>query len=174
MSSQLTSLVQTFDGQNYGLWSKAMRAYLQSQGLWAHIAGSITAPIAPPLLREPPVLPETATDRQREAHDHADDLYQKALEKYPELKKAFDAENNLWNRMNDMALGTIVLRLSPAIQQQAAQSHFAELVWTQLDTLYGTPTIPQVYHDFKEVISIRFNPTQHPAAALNKMAAAFQ
>src|SRR6266403_830514 len=47
MSSQLTTLVQTFDGSNYQLWSKAMKAWLQSQGLWGFVDGTIVCPADP-------------------------------------------------------------------------------------------------------------------------------
>ena len=44
MSSQLTNLVPVFDGQNYGQWVKAIKAFLMSQGLWGYTDGSIPAP----------------------------------------------------------------------------------------------------------------------------------
>src|SRR6266404_4067115 len=47
MSSQLTTLVQTFDGPNYQLWSKPMKAWLQSQGLWGFVDRTIARPADP-------------------------------------------------------------------------------------------------------------------------------
>ena len=47
MSSQLTTLVQTFDRLNYQLWSKVMKAWLQSQGLWGFVDGTIVHPADP-------------------------------------------------------------------------------------------------------------------------------
>ena len=44
MTSQLTSLVPVFDGQNYNLWAQPIKAFLMSQGLWGYVDGSITAP----------------------------------------------------------------------------------------------------------------------------------
>ena len=44
MSSQLTNLVPVFDRQNYGQWSKAMKAFLMSQGLWGFTDGSVPHP----------------------------------------------------------------------------------------------------------------------------------
>src|SRR5688572_23614262 len=41
MSSQLTSLIPMLDGSNYTEWSKKMRAYLQSQGVWRYTNGNI-------------------------------------------------------------------------------------------------------------------------------------
>jgi hypothetical protein len=36
MSSQLATLVPVFDRTNYLVWSRAMKAYLQSQGLFGY------------------------------------------------------------------------------------------------------------------------------------------
>ena len=44
MSSQLTYLVPVFDGQNYGQWAKAIKAFLMSQGLWGYTDGTIAQP----------------------------------------------------------------------------------------------------------------------------------
>ena len=44
MSSQLTNLVPVFDGQNYGQWAKAIKAFLMSQGLWGYMDGTIPHP----------------------------------------------------------------------------------------------------------------------------------
>ena len=44
MSSQLMSLMPVLDGANYGLWSKAMKAYLMSIALWEYISMNIPAP----------------------------------------------------------------------------------------------------------------------------------
>src|SRR6266404_563957 len=134
----------------------------------------MSAPIAPiaPLKPSPPDPNATTADRQQ----HADD--EKAYKEDDALfvtKNATYLQNVLiWNKANDMALGSILLCLTPSIQQQASISMQAEQAWDALENQYGTPTIPMVYKDFKEAISIRFNPNQHPAAELNRMAAAFQ
>ena len=39
--------------------------------------------------------------------------------------------------------------------------------------LYSKTTVPSIYKDFKEAISICFNMNQHPAAQFDKLAAAF-
>ena len=44
MAAQLTNLVPIFDRQNYGQWSKAMKAFLMSQGLWGFTDGSVSHP----------------------------------------------------------------------------------------------------------------------------------
>ena len=43
MSNNATQFVLILDGSNYGLWSTAMRAFLMSLGLWAHIIGTTAA-----------------------------------------------------------------------------------------------------------------------------------
>ena len=130
MLSQLTTLVSVFDSSNWGIWSKAMKAYLQWQGLWGYVSGDIAQP----------------------ANGHAD--------------------HPAWDRANDMALGTLTLRLQPALQQNSMEAT-VEALWNNLRDNYGAPTVPSIYKDFKEAVSLHFNPNQHPAAQFDKLAAAF-
>jgi gag-polypeptide of LTR copia-type len=46
MSSNVASLVPILDGANYGIWSKAMKAYLMSLGLWGYADGTLEEPAA--------------------------------------------------------------------------------------------------------------------------------
>ena len=80
MSSQLTSLVPILDGSNYGLWSKAMKAYLMSIGLWGHASREIASP-AP----------------AEDGTNHAN---------LPE-----------WTKRDQQAMGSILLHVTPSIQQ---------------------------------------------------------
>ena len=50
--------------------------------------------------------------------------------------------------------------------------HAADL-WEGIRLLYSKTTVPSIYKDFKEAISICFNLNQHPAAQFDKLAAAF-
>src|SRR6266404_3015944 len=164
MSSQLTTLVSTFDGLNYGLWSKNMKAHLMSQGLWGYIKGNISAPNAPVTPIKPSPLDPNATAADRQQFTDDEKQYKEEYALYKVERAYYLKEAPIWNKANDMALGCILLRLTPSIQQQASMSTLAEVAWDALETLYGTPTIPTVYKDFKEAISIQ----------LNRMAAAFQ
>jgi gag-polypeptide of LTR copia-type len=44
MSNNVASLVPILDGANYGIWSKAMKAYLMSLGLWGYVDGTLAEP----------------------------------------------------------------------------------------------------------------------------------
>ena len=116
MSSQLTSLVSTFDRSNYGLWSKSMKAFLMSQGLWAYIDGTISTPIAPiaPLKPSPLDPNATTTDRQQHADDEKAFKEDSAL--YITENATYLAAELVWNKANDMALGSILLCLTPSLQ----------------------------------------------------------
>jgi gag-polypeptide of LTR copia-type len=46
MSTNVASLVPILDGTNYGIWSKAMKAYLMSLGLWGYADGTLVEPTA--------------------------------------------------------------------------------------------------------------------------------
>src|SRR6266702_868579 len=71
-----------------------------------------------------------------------------------------------------MARGNLTLHLSPAVQQ-AITSNTYQILWDSIKDWYGAVSMPCIYNDFKEVISIRFNPNQHPTPQFEKMAAAF-
>ncbi len=78
----------------------------------------------------------------------------------------------LWNKNDEMARGNLTLHLSPAVQQ-AVTGNTSQILWDAIKDRYGAVSMPRIYKDFKEAISIRFNPNQHPTPQFKKMAAAF-
>jgi hypothetical protein len=46
MSTNVALLVPILDGANYGIWSKAMKAFLMSLGLWGYAGGTLAEPAA--------------------------------------------------------------------------------------------------------------------------------
>jgi len=78
----------------------------------------------------------------------------------------------LWNKNDEMARGNLTLRLSPAVQQ-AVTGNTSQILWDAIKDRYGAVSMPRIYKDFKEAISIRFNPNQHPTPQFEKMAATF-
>jgi transposase InsO family protein len=173
MSSQLTTFVQVFDGQNYGIWSKAMRAFLMAQGLWGFTDGTNTEPY-PPINPIPiPPLPSTANQAESDAHDVLEAQYlldKAAYEKESPLHPSLFA---VWQKGNDMALGNLTLRLSPAIQQRLSPNFNAQETWEWIMREFGSATLPSVYRDLREAITIRINPAHHPGPQFEKMEAAF-
>ncbi len=82
------------------------------------------------------------------------------------------ADVALWNKNDEMARGNLTLRLSPAVQQ-AITGTTSQILWDAIKDRYGVVSMPCIYKDFKEAISIRFNPNQHPTPQFEKMAATF-
>src|SRR6266702_843609 len=82
------------------------------------------------------------------------------------------ADVALWNKNDEMARGNLTLRLSPAVQQAVA-GNTSQILWDAIKDRYGVVSMPRIYKDFKEAISIRFNPNQHPTPQFEKMAVAF-
>jgi hypothetical protein len=160
MSSQLATLVPIFNGTNYLVWSRAMKAYLQSQGLFGYTDGSLTIPISIPAVAASPVVPATATT-----------LAIDAVTAVPAYNPT-PADILSWKKSNDMAMGAIILRLSPSIQQLILQDT-AEELWTHLTDTYDKDSLSTVYKDWKEVQSIRFNSTQHLGPVFEKLDAAY-
>jgi len=132
MSSQLTTLVQTFDGSNYQLWSKAMKAWLQSQGLWGFVDRTVVRPVDPAA-----VLP---------------------LRKLPlqKLQLLLGSGVTIWPWA--ILSYTLTLRSKKALEILLPQRLFG----TIFAIVMVLHTIPQVYKDFKEAINIRINPNAHP------------
>jgi hypothetical protein len=160
MSSQLATLVPIFDGTNYLVWSRAMKAYLQLQGLFGYTNGSLTIPISIPAVAASPAVPATATTPAIDAVT--------AVPAYDPTP----ADILSWKKSNDMAMGAIILHLSPSIQQLISQVT-AEDLWTHLTDIYDKDSLSTVYKDWKEVQSIRFNSTQHPGPIFEKLDAAY-
>jgi hypothetical protein len=160
MSSQLATLVPVFDGTNYLVWSRAMKAYLQSQGLFGYTDGSLTIPVSIPAVAASPVVPATATTPAFAAIT--------AVAAYDPTP----AEVLSWKKSNDMAMGAIILRLSPSIQQLITQVT-AEDLWTHLTDIYDKDSLSTVYKDWKEVQNTRFNSTQHPGPVFEKLDVAY-
>ena len=89
-------MIPVLDGSNYGAWSKVMRAFLRAQGLWQYVNSQI---------EHPDVLnPKKSTE---------DEL------------KANKVALNEWDRMDDMAIGHMTLRLSASIQEEVSSLNTA-------------------------------------------------
>ena len=73
-----------------------------------------------------------------------------------------------------MAISNITLCLSPAIQQRLNPGLNAEDLWNWVKDTYGSTSIPSIYCDLKEAISIHINPNQHPGPQFDKISAAIQ
>ena len=89
------------------------------------------------------------------------------------VRAAQISAHNEWCKLNDMTVGNIMLRLSPALQQRLCSHDNTADLWEVLKNMFGQQTLHSVYKDFKEAIFVQFNPNQHPAAQFDKLAAAF-
>src|SRR5580693_7151151 len=123
MSSQLTTLVPTFDGTNYLVWSCAMKAYLQLQGLFGYCDGSIAIPQSHPAVAAVAAVAATQSTLAVEAVE-AQDTYTPTVN-----------DMLVWKKSDNMALGAIILCLSPSIQQLVTQTDTEDL-WERLHDTY--------------------------------------
>ena len=78
-----------------------------------------------------------------------------------------------WQCSNNMAKGNIILCLTTPLQQFAENITTAEDMWTQLFECYGAVSVPSIYKDFKEAISLCFHANQHPGPLFDCLDAAF-
>ena len=140
-----TSMIPILDGSNYGAWSKVMCAFLRAQGLWQYVNSHI---------EHPNILnPKKSTE---------DEL------------KANKATLTEWDRMDNMAIGHMTLRLSASIQEEVSSLNTAFSIWDHLEDCYGKATPTTIYKDFKEALSVHLHTDQNPSPSMDKMAACFQ
>jgi hypothetical protein len=173
MLSQLTTFVQVFDGQNYGIWSKAMHAFLMAQGLWGFTDGTNTEPYPPTDPLPIPPLASTATQAESNAHDVLEAQYKVDKAVYEKDLPLHPALFTVWQKGNDMVLGNLTLCLSPAIQQCLSPNFNAQETWEWLMQEFGSASLPSIYCNLREAITLHINPAHHPGPQFEKLEAAF-
>jgi hypothetical protein len=139
MSNALTTLVPILDGSNYLVWARQMKAYLQSMELWEMTNNEVPFPL--------PILPPGATQA-------------------PPPDDAMIELQNQWIKQSNHALGNMMLRLTPPIQEQIANKSTPES-WEYLATTYSTPTLSTVYQDFRRASNFRLDLAKHPGPQLD-------
>jgi hypothetical protein len=93
MSSQPSYHVPVLDGANYGVWSKAMKAFLMSLGLWVYTNRNLGEPSIPNYGDTPTAEQLVAIAQAQHQHDE-------------------------WAKFNNMAIGHMVLHSTPPIQKE--------------------------------------------------------
>jgi hypothetical protein len=144
MLVNVSQFVPILNGSNYGIWSSAMRAFLMSLGLWAHVTGTTAAPTE--------MVDAAGAVTNQEAHNKW-------------FEKDTMAIGHLTLRVNPS--------IQQELDSLPAAS-FANDYWTHLSTRYGTAMPSSIYKDFKETLNICLNPGQHPTQQIDHMVAAFQ
>jgi hypothetical protein len=147
-STNNASLVPVLDGTNYRQWAVAMKALIQSTGMWAYPEGKI----------------------EREHFPDDDDEY-KVL---PATHKAeILASINEFEKNNGMVLGQIMLRLSPMIQQNHQHCQTSASLWNALLATYSRSTASTVFKDFKDCLNSRISTNADPQIYFNKVFGAY-
>jgi hypothetical protein len=123
--------------------------------LWGYVTGNLECP------DEVTVNSQATQAEQDEQHT---------------AKAVTDKAINAYNIKNDMATGTIILWVSPSIQQELTSLSDPDTddIWEHLEDHYGSATPTSVYKDFKEALNVHLNPGQHPGTQIDKLVAAFQ
>ena len=148
-SNNNANLVPILDGTNYAQWAIVMKAFIQSQGLWAYVDGDITRPEYPPTKEEREVM----TDKEIE-----------------ELCKM----QALFNKEDGVPLSHLILRTSPTIQQNLQGTHTSCDIWQVLKKAYRQLLAPTVFKDFKECLGVHISMNHDPTVYFDKLYAAFR
>ena len=136
-STNNTSLVPVLDGTNYRQWVVAMKALIQSTGMWAYPMGKVSREFFPD-----------------------DDAEFEKLTK--ERKDEIMASINKFKKNDGMVLGQITLRLSPTIQQNHQHCQTSASLWNALLATYGRSTASTVFKDFKDCLNSRIYTNADP------------
>ncbi|KAF5342949.1 hypothetical protein D9758_014963 [Tetrapyrgos nigripes] len=144
-SNVLMTTVPVFSGVDFNIWADILLSWLQVTGL-----SSVLGSDRPSDATVSSVSPLSAADTaaQAEAITAA-------------LKKQAD-----WDEKNNKTIGSIKLRLSPAIRQKTLGMTSAKEIWTTLKNTYGKPGVSAVYTDFKCATSITIPNDANPSATI--------
>ena len=106
MSTQINAYIPLLDGINYTQWVMSMKAFLMAQNLWEYVDGTKVSPYVKQNLVDD--KGNTKTDKDGN----------------PIFKWVPDtALWPKWQKYKNMALGNIMLRVNPSIQQTILRSY---------------------------------------------------
>ncbi|KAF8630176.1 hypothetical protein AX17_005473 [Amanita inopinata Kibby_2008] len=128
------------DGSNYPVWSQTMQAYLKLASLWSNICTE-TGNLPTPVW----------VDNDTSMH-------------YPYNKAVSDNNAKL-----DTALGSIVLKLNPAIKSLVKDITTPRVLWKFLKECYKTPGLAQIFGDFCQVLGFKLSGNQNPEVEITKL-----
>lgn len=155
ISSQLTTIVPVLDGTNYTTWAATAKAWLQSTGLWKVIARH--------------ERPDTPDVKRRAVAEGADPATGR-ITNQDELDKAAQ-EQEEWDDENEKAMGSIRLRLSPAMAQIVKGETTAKDMWEALEAAHTQKTLGNAYVEFQGLIGLTIPNDSSPASAIAKFKA---
>jgi len=147
-STNNASLVPVLDGTNYRQWAVAIKALIQSTGMWAYPMGKV--------------------EREHFPDDDAELQVLSATRKAEIL-----ASINKFEKNDGMVLGQITLRLSPTIQQSHQHCHTSASLWNALLATYGKSTASTVFKDFKDCLNSRITTNANPQIYFDKVFSAY-
>jgi hypothetical protein len=147
-SSNNASLVPVLDGTNYRQWAVAMKALIQSTGMWAYPMGKI--------------------EREHFPDDNAEFQALSATRKAEILTSI-----NKFKKNDGMVLSQITLRLSTTIQQNHQHCHTSASLWNALLATYGKSTASTVFKDFKDCLNSCITMNANPQIYFDKVFGAY-
>ena len=147
-NNNATSLVPILDGTNSRQWAVAMKALIQSTGMWAYLMGKV----------EREYFPEDEAEFQALTATR---------------KAEIMASINKFEKNDGMVLGQITLRLSPTIQQNHQHCHTSASLWNALLTTYSKSTASTVFKDFKDCLNSHITTNADPQIYFDKVFSAY-
>ena len=79
-----------------------------------------------------------------------------------------------WDDTNTHAMGSIKLCLTPSICTAVAAKTMVKQIWDYLKEMYGKPSIPTIYQDFRAAINLTIPTEANPITVLDQLESHFQ
>ncbi|KIP02042.1 hypothetical protein PHLGIDRAFT_122818 [Phlebiopsis gigantea 11061_1 CR5-6] len=130
MSSNLTNFVPVLDNSNYTSWAPMMESWLQAQGLWKVVT-----------------CWSRCEDLEEEKDKSGKVTNQSDID-------AVEDDQDKWDDMSEKAMGSIQLRLLPAITQVVKGETTAKDMWMALKEAHTVKTLGNAYTEFKGLFNL--------------------
>ena len=155
MSSEDTipSTVPILNGSNYRPWERAMKAFLQTKGLFKYLRATYIEPRAATAAEIASMGAATATAATISA-----------------VQAIIDAREQ-YEEDTDKIIGYFILKMTSSLQQLHAGATNAKTLWESLATAYATTGSVAIFNDFTEVTEWRFDDQKDPTISMSELQA---
>ncbi|KAF8635319.1 hypothetical protein AX14_010519, partial [Amanita brunnescens Koide BX004] len=146
MSSEDTipSTVPILNGSNYCPWEHAMKAFLQTKGLFKYLRATYVQPRA-----------ATAAEIAAMAATGTTAATISAIQTIMDAREQYEEDT-------DKIIGYFILKMTSSLQQLHAGATNAKTLWDSLATAYAATRSVAIFNDLTEVTEWRFDDWKDP------------
>ena len=155
MSSEDTipSTVPILNGSNYRPWERAMKAFLQTKGLFKYLRATYVEPRA-----------ATAAEIASMAATGTSAATISVIQGIIDAREQYEEDT-------DKIIGYFILKMTSSLQQLHAGATNAKTLWESLAMAYAAPGSVAIFNDFTEVTEWRFDDRKDPTISMSELQA---